>query len=64
MALGGSLVRFPSYMLYLPSCINISFSGIEYTDTVTIASGLVISGQSMGVAEASKGFDGVDGILG
>ncbi|KAJ3541124.1 hypothetical protein NM688_g6129 [Phlebia brevispora] len=40
-----------------------SFSGTEYTDTVTIGS-LVITGQSIGVASRSSGFDGVDGILG
>ncbi len=61
MALGGSLVSFPRmrhiYRTYI-------LSGIKYRDTVTIASGLVISGQSVGVALGSKGFDGVDGILG
>ncbi|KAF9486586.1 aspartic protease [Pholiota conissans] len=41
-----------------------SFSGTEFTDTVTLASGLVISKQSIGVASTSTGFDGVDGILG
>ncbi|KAH9486239.1 Polyporopepsin [Psilocybe cubensis] len=41
-----------------------SFSGTEFTDTVTIASGLVIPKQSIGVASTSQGFQGVDGILG
>jgi len=41
-----------------------SFSGTEYTDQVTIASGLVISQQSIGVASTSTGFQNVDGILG
>ncbi|OSX56970.1 hypothetical protein POSPLADRAFT_1067980 [Postia placenta MAD-698-R-SB12] len=41
-----------------------SFEGNEYTDTVTLASGFVIAGQSIGVATTSDGFDGVDGILG
>ncbi|PPQ71025.1 hypothetical protein CVT26_011490 [Gymnopilus dilepis] len=41
-----------------------SFSGTEYTDTVTIGSGLVITKQSIGVASRSSGFQGVDGILG
>jgi cathepsin E len=41
-----------------------SFSGTEFTDTVTIASGLVIPGQSIGVASTSTGFEGVDGIIG
>ncbi|KAH8109660.1 acid protease [Phellopilus nigrolimitatus] len=41
-----------------------SFSGTEYTDTVTLANGLVIKKQSIGVASTSTGFSGVDGILG
>ncbi|KAF8665498.1 hypothetical protein AX16_000513 [Volvariella volvacea WC 439] len=41
-----------------------SFSGTEFTDTVTLAPGLVITGQSIGVASTASGFDGVDGILG
>jgi cathepsin E len=41
-----------------------SFSGTEFTDQVTITSGLVISGQSIGVASTSTGFAGVDGIIG
>ncbi|KAF7347610.1 Aspartic proteinase [Mycena venus] len=41
-----------------------SFSGTEYTDQVTLASGLVIPKQSIGVASTSTGFDGVDGIFG
>ncbi|PSR70558.1 hypothetical protein PHLCEN_2v13597 [Hermanssonia centrifuga] len=41
-----------------------SFSGTEFTDTVTLAPGLVIQGQSIGVASTAQGFDDVDGILG
>ncbi|KAG6842467.1 hypothetical protein C0991_007597 [Blastosporella zonata] len=42
-----------------------SFSGTEFTDTVTIAPGvLVIPGQSIGVASRSTGFAGTDGIIG
>jgi len=41
-----------------------SFSGTEFTDTVTIGPGLVIPGQSIGVASTSTGFQGVDGIIG
>ncbi|RPD62286.1 acid protease [Lentinus tigrinus ALCF2SS1-6] len=41
-----------------------SFSGTEYTDTVTLSDGLVIQKQSIGVASTAQGFDGVDGILG
>jgi hypothetical protein len=41
-----------------------SFSGDEYTDTVTLSPDLVISKQSIGVATQSQGFQGVDGILG
>ncbi|KAH9944890.1 acid protease [Amylocystis lapponica] len=41
-----------------------SFSGEEYTDDVTLASGFTITGQSIGDATTSSGFSGVDGILG
>ncbi|KAF7982229.1 hypothetical protein HWV62_29434 [Athelia sp. TMB] len=41
-----------------------SFSGEEYTDTVTLSDSLVITGQSIGVASSATGFSGVDGILG
>jgi len=41
-----------------------SFSGTEFTDTVTITTGLVITKQSIGVAKRSTGFTGVDGIVG
>ncbi|EKM49034.1 uncharacterized protein PHACADRAFT_107685 [Phanerochaete carnosa HHB-10118-sp] len=41
-----------------------SFGGTEFTDTVTLASGLVITNQSIGVANSSEGFPGVDGIMG
>lgn len=41
-----------------------SFSGTEYTDTVSFGSGLTITKQSIGVASTSIGFTGVDGILG
>jgi len=41
-----------------------SFSGTEFTDQVSIASGLTIAKQSIGVASTSQGFQGVDGILG
>nr|WPL92273.1 aspartic protease U42611 [Ganoderma boninense] len=41
-----------------------SFSGTEFTDTVALGPGLTISGQSIGVATTSQGFDGVDGIVG
>lgn len=40
-----------------------SFSGTEWTDTVTLGS-LSITQQSIGVASQSSGFSGVDGILG
>lgn len=38
--------------------------GSEFTDTVTLAEGLVITGQSIGAALLDNGFSGVDGILG
>jgi len=41
-----------------------SFSGTEFTDTVSLGSGLTVTKQSIGVASTSTGFDGVDGILG
>ncbi|KAI0755096.1 acid protease [Daedaleopsis nitida] len=41
-----------------------SFSGTEYTDTVTLSSSLVIQKQSIGVASTAQGFQDVDGILG
>jgi hypothetical protein len=41
-----------------------SFSGTEFTDTVTLGTGLVIKGQSIGVASKATGFQDVDGILG
>ncbi|KAG1748362.1 acid protease [Suillus paluster] len=40
------------------------FSGEEYLDTVTLSSDLVITGQSIGVAKSSSGFNNIDGILG
>ncbi|GJE88426.1 acid protease [Phanerochaete sordida] len=41
-----------------------SFTGTEYTDTVTLGPSLVIKNQSIGVASSAQGFQGVDGILG
>ncbi|OBZ79192.1 Polyporopepsin [Grifola frondosa] len=41
-----------------------SFSGTEFTDTVTLGGGLTVTGQSIGVASRSTGFSGVDGIIG
>jgi len=40
-----------------------SFSGTEYTDTVSFG-GLTVSSQSIGAASRSTGFSGVDGIIG
>lgn len=40
-----------------------SFSGEEYTDTVSFA-GLTVSSQSVGAASTASGFSGVDGIIG
>ena len=40
-----------------------SFSGKEYTDTVSFG-GLTVSSQSIGSATTSSGFTGVDGIIG
>lgn len=41
-----------------------SFSGTEYTDTVSLSEDLVIQNQSIGVASTAQGFNDVDGILG
>ncbi|KAF8808106.1 aspartic protease [Phlegmacium glaucopus] len=43
---------------------NIENIGTEFIDQVTIAPGLVIPKQSIGVASRSTGFAGVDGIIG
>ncbi|KZT64992.1 family A1 protease [Daedalea quercina L-15889] len=40
------------------------FGGVEVTDQITLAPGLTITGQGIGAAATSQGFDGVDGILG
>ncbi|KAF7368167.1 Aspartic protease [Mycena venus] len=40
-----------------------SFSGTEFTDTVSIG-GTGVTGQSIGVAKTSSGFEGTDGIVG
>ncbi|KAJ8593944.1 acid protease [Rhizopogon salebrosus TDB-379] len=41
-----------------------TMSGKEYTDTVTLGPHSVIKNQSIGVASTTRGFHGVDGILG
>ena len=38
--------------------------GYEVEETITLAPGLTITDQSIGVATAAIGFQGVDGILG
>src|SRR6267154_515465 len=38
--------------------------GTEYTDTLTLGKGVVITKQSIGVALDFAGFPGVDGVLG
>lgn len=40
-----------------------SFSGEQYTDTLTLGD-LTITNQGISVASQSSGFQGVDGILG
>jgi hypothetical protein len=46
-----------SGVTYLHPCFSV-------TDTVTLGTGLVIKGQSIGVASKATGFQDVDGILG
>ncbi|KAI0816930.1 aspartic peptidase A1 [Trametes gibbosa] len=40
------------------------FIGTEYIDTIQLENGLIISNQSIGVADGAQGFEGIDGILG
>ncbi|KAF8642068.1 hypothetical protein AX16_009684 [Volvariella volvacea WC 439] len=40
------------------------FEGIEYLDTVSLSSELIITNQSIGVATRFQGFKGLDGVLG
>ncbi|KAK9763434.1 hypothetical protein K7432_009876 [Basidiobolus ranarum] len=40
-----------------------SFSGTEFTDTVTIGQNLVLQKQSIGAASRSQGFSGLDGFI-
>ncbi|KAF8124518.1 aspartic proteinase [Boletus edulis] len=47
-----------------PVSVSGSFSGEEWLDTVSLYSGLTITGQSIGVASTSSGYSGVDGVLG
>ncbi|CAK5264092.1 unnamed protein product [Mycena citricolor] len=47
--------------LFLSQSID---EGTEWTDQVTLAPELVITGQSIGVASSSSGFGDIDGVLG
>ena len=47
----------------LPRDLNPLFIRTD-TDQVSLGPGLVIKGQSIGVASTATGFQGVDGILG
>ena len=49
-------------MIFEPN--DILCSGQEVTDTVTLAPGLAIANQSIGVAVESERFTGLDGIIG
>ncbi|KAI0768263.1 acid protease [Trametes elegans] len=42
------------------------FSGAwkQFLDRIDLGSGLIVNGQSIGVADQSQGFEGVDGVLG
>ena len=63
MALRYLLVRFPTLatlLLYVPY----TPPGTEFMDNMTIAPGVVIPSQSIGVASFSHGIKDADGILG
>lgn len=65
MVRAASLVNFNSPLIPRTSPDRqYVITGTEYTDTVTLGTGLVITKQSIGVAKTATGFDGVDGILG
>jgi len=57
-----SMVSFPRKIPF--SFISTPIVGFEYNDTVTIASGVTISQQSIGVADNSDAFYPIDGVLG
>lgn len=40
------------------------FLGTEFDDKISLSSGLIIFGQSIGVATDQSGFDDSDGVLG
>ncbi|KAI0654118.1 aspartic peptidase A1 [Cubamyces menziesii] len=40
------------------------FTGSEFLDTISLGTGLKATGQGIGAASSSEGFQGVDGILG
>ncbi len=56
------MVSFPRKIPF--SFISTPIVGFEYNDTVTIASGVTISQQSIGVADNSDAFYPIDGVLG
>jgi hypothetical protein len=58
----GKFLLFPNHTFELINCRN--HIGEEVTDQVTISQNLVIANQSIGKAVRSRGFEGVDGILG
>ena len=64
MEVDRSLVSSPPSRKSFAVLLLSSFLGTEYEDTVTIAPGLVITKQSIGVASSSHGFQNIDGILG
>ncbi|KAL4245114.1 Polyporopepsin [Abortiporus biennis] len=65
---GKAYVRTPT-SIQTPDTVSVSygsgsFSGIEFLDTVNLGAGLIINNQSIGVANKTAGFGGIDGILG
>jgi cathepsin E len=55
---------FPCVSAIFATFKYITLPGTEFMDTVTIAPGVVIPSQSIGVASTFRGIKDVDGILG
>jgi cathepsin E len=58
------VLRYVNIREFTCSSLIVPFLGTQYTDQLTLAPGLVIPKQSIGVASYSAGLHGVDGVLG